>query len=266
MVVQTLKTLWARICHYFTLFRMYYIRWILNPYPRKDSREHTILIVGDGNAFGFGDKWKASTPGVAGYMESCIRRETAIRQSWRVMNRGQFGTTSADWAPTSHVDGSKTESLIETVLKEKTAIEAEIAMVILGSHDSEMKISSKQTIENLRAVCEILGQHGSRLVYLVNLSTMHDNASDTDEPSNNVVCNDLLQEYFKTAPDYIKAGPRIDSEYFEFNRTDLFTPDRQYLSSLGYEKLAKDWLLEARPELVKREFAVFQKLMAKQQG
>jgi hypothetical protein len=34
------------------------------------------------------------------------------------------------------------------------------------------------------------------------------------------------------APDYIRAGPRIDAEYFEFNRTDLFTSDGKYLSGL----------------------------------
>ncbi|KAI8055312.1 hypothetical protein BDF22DRAFT_741905 [Syncephalis plumigaleata] len=220
-----------------------------NAYPRKNPREHTILVVGDDNAFGYGDKWKASTPGIAGYLESQIQREMAIRQKWRVINRGQPGSTSNDWAPTSQ---ATTVSLVERVLDGKTASEAELVIVILGSHDKSATITAQQTIDNLRAVCEILGEHGKRLVYLINLSTMDD--VSTEAESDNNICS--------SAPDYIRAGPRIDAEYFEFNRTDLFTPDGKYLNGLGYEKLAKDWLLEARPELVKREFAVFQQSMA----
>ncbi|RKP04696.1 hypothetical protein THASP1DRAFT_33503 [Thamnocephalis sphaerospora] len=194
--INSLAQLWAALCHYLYLFRLWYIRWMLDPRPRNDPREHTILIVGDSNAYGYGDNWKASTPGIAGYIERAARAESSVRQIWRAVNRGVFGSTSATWAPQQgSAEGSV--SLIEKTLQDPRAREAEIAIVLLGSEDGRTMLSPEATMTNLRAVCEILGQQGSRLVYLVNIPTMSASL-DGAEQAGNVLRNDLIQEYLKT--------------------------------------------------------------------
>ncbi|RUS16965.1 hypothetical protein BC937DRAFT_90600 [Endogone sp. FLAS-F59071] len=291
-ILHRLQTLFYIVYYYFHLGWLYYNRWIFDPRPNlKDPHSHTIVILGDDNALGFGDWTMIGNPaGLAYKLPELIHKEPNIRQRWYVLNRGAWRKTSEEWLPESEsllfvyllaLDAAPLNkqnifslqkqtpkpTLLRTTLAPLKVRSADIFILIVGAEDVRTKIiTPQQTLYNIRAICDHILKHSTAArpptVYVTSVPTAGDDLLlDEVQRKKNEERNRLIKEWLKNPPANVCAGPIIDLSNFEYDRNDIYSKDRRHFNShvciSGYYRVAKDFLLVMKSDMVKREFGVF---------
>lgn len=71
------------------------------------------------------------------------------------------------------------------------------------------------------------------------------------------LCAQTTSFLFARNNDNVLRGLQIDLSNFEMKRRNLYWRDGRHFSDIGYTKMAKDWVPLIKPDMVKREFALF---------
>ncbi|KAJ3159989.1 hypothetical protein HDU86_001254 [Geranomyces michiganensis] len=229
------------------------------PYSKYRNQ---IVIIGDDTAFGYGDGLQlGGSPGIAGQLRRALQSDRyKLRQSWTIYNRGIYGTTSADWRPSSGETGSA-KTKFQTVFDDPLYATAEIVILIVGFNDGRVKpeILPEDTVANISATCRALRTMGKE-VWVLTVPTNGDEQKGDHFLEMNLRRNEILVNWLETCNDEgIKAGPRLDALHSEYRHKAFFSTDGEHFSAKGYRKIAKD-LADLMPSsLIKKEFAKFSK-------
>ncbi|KAK9760305.1 hypothetical protein K7432_015819 [Basidiobolus ranarum] len=238
-------------------------RLIFDPKPYSGRYGHKIVIIGDGFALGFGG---TLIPGLGGGIATALHLKLAddrnIKQTWQLYNRGSYGSTSEDWLPSAESKRKVKAHLLEKTVNERKIADAEVYFVLVGSEDiSKIQgegISAEEIVNNLKSICQYLRKKDKE-VYLTTIPTADASQKGGKYLETAKKCNELILQYLEESADGVKAGPRIDLGNIEYDRDDLYWSDGKHFNSVGYEKIAKDFLFNSKSDLVKLEFARFKK-------
>ncbi|ORX92121.1 SGNH hydrolase [Basidiobolus meristosporus CBS 931.73] len=249
----------------YVLVRVYCLvinRLIFDPKPYHGEYGHKIVLIGDGFALGFGG---TLIPGLGGGIATALYLklidDRAIKQTWQIYNRGVYGSTSEDWLPSAESKRKVKAHLLETTVNEPKLADAEVYIVLVGSNDAGKQgdqISAEETVNNLKSICQFLRKKDKE-VYLATIPTADASRKGEKFFENAKQCNDLIVQYLEEAAHGVKAAPRIDLDNIEYDRDDLYWSDGKHFNSVGYEKIAKDFLYNSKSDLIKLEFARFKK-------
>ncbi|KAF9923691.1 hypothetical protein FBU30_006246 [Linnemannia zychae] len=263
--IRSIKVLFAICIFYCKLGFIYFARWHEPKLRTKGSYNHSIVILGDDHALGVGDySTLTAGSGLAHKLGGELAKEVSIRQSWQIFNRGEYKTATEDWLPPADSKRMEKPTLLSKLLQEPKYLKAEIVIVMLGSNDvlcKDPSISPQETVRNLEFICQTLRRTGNenKSIYLCTIPTAGDTVFLTEEQmTDNLTRNQLIEAYINKNSDGVLPGLKIDLESnFEMKRRNLYWQDGRHFSSIGYTKMAKDWVPVIRPDMVKREFSLF---------
>lgn len=233
----------------------------------KGAYNHTIVILGDDHALGVGGYSTLSGgSGIAPKLVKELAKEVTVRQSWQIFNRGEYKTSTEDWlhpADSKRLDKPK---LLTRIFQDPKYRMAEIVIIMLGSYDvleNNPSLTPQETLRNLQLICQSLQRNGKerKSIYLSTIPTAGDDLYLTErQRADNVERNRLILEYVKKNDDGVLPGLDIDPDSnFEMRRGNLYWNDGRHFSDIGYTKMAKDWVPLIKNDMVKREFALFQR-------
>ncbi|KAI1318206.1 hypothetical protein EDD11_007089 [Mortierella claussenii] len=192
-----------------------------------------------------------------------VAKESAIRQSWQIYNRGEYKTNTEDWLHPADSKQKEKPELLAKVLQDPKYLKAEIVIVMLGSYDvvcRDPSLTPQDTLRNLELICQALRRTGNegKSIYLCTIPTAGNDVYLTEEQRlANLMRNQLIEAYVNKNNDGVLPGLQIDlASNFEMKRRNLYWQDGRHFSDIGYTKMAKDWVPIIRPDMVKREFAL----------
>ncbi|KAG0243833.1 hypothetical protein BGX31_010157 [Mortierella sp. GBA43] len=204
--------------------------------------------------------------GIAPKLVKELAKEVTVRQSWQIFNRGEYKTSTEDWlhpADSKRLDKPK---LLTRIFQDPKYRMAEIVIIMLGSYDvleNNPSLTPQETLRNLQLICQSLQRNGKerKSIYLSTIPTAGDDLYLTErQRADNVERNRLILEYVKKNDDGVLPGLDIDPDSnFEMRRGNLYWNDGRHFSDIGYTKMAKDWVPLIKNDMVKREFALFQR-------
>ncbi|KAG0002371.1 hypothetical protein BGZ80_000841 [Entomortierella chlamydospora] len=250
---------------YIKLWFIYLARWYEPPLRTKGSYNHAIVVLGDDHALGVGDySSMVSGSGIAFKLGRELAKEGAIRQSWQIYNRGEYKTNTEDWLHPADSKRIEKPELMIKLIHDPKYLKAEIVIVMLGSYDTLQKnpsLTPQDTLRNLELICQALKRTGNerKSIYLCTIPTAGDDVFLTEEQrADNLTRNLLIEAYATKNDDGVLPGLHLDlASNFEMKRRNLYWRDGRHFSDIGYTKMAKDWIPLIRPDMVKREFALF---------
>ncbi|KAF9904894.1 hypothetical protein EC991_002257 [Linnemannia zychae] len=264
-IIRTLKVFLTVSLFYFKLGFIYFARWHEPKLRRKGSYNHSIVVLGDDHALGVGDySTLTAGSGLAHKLGSELAKEVSIRQSWQIFNRGEYKTCTEDWLHPADSKRKEKPTLLTKLFQDPKFLKAEIVIVMLGSNDvlhKDPTTTPQETVRNLELICQALSRAGkeNKSIYLCSIPTAGDDTFLTEEQmADNLTRNQLIEAYCEKNSDGVLPGLKIDlASNFEMKRRNLYWQDGRHFSSIGYTKMAKDWVPMLRPDMVKREFALF---------
>ncbi|KAK3827513.1 MAG: SGNH hydrolase-type esterase domain-containing protein [Benniella sp.] len=267
-----LKSL-SRSCHVFWTVCFFYIklafiylaRWYEPALRTQGHYNHTIIILGDDHALGVGGySTLTGGSGIVPKLAKELAKETSVRQSWQIYNRGEYRTSTEDWLLSADSKRLEKPKLLNRVFQDPKYQMADIVIVMLGSCDVLEKnpsLTPQETLRNLQWICQAIQKNGKngKSIYLCTIPTAGDDLYLTDQQrADNVTRNSLIEEYVKKNNDGVLPGLQMDlASNFEMRRGNLYWQDGRHFSDIGYTKMAKDWVPLIRPDMVKREFALY---------
>ncbi|KAG9067662.1 hypothetical protein KI688_011249 [Linnemannia hyalina] len=187
-------------------------------------------------------------------------------------------------------------ALLTKLFQDPKYLKAEIVIVMLGSNDvlrKDPSITPQETVRNLELICQAMKRTGKekKSIYLCTIPTAGDDTYLSEEQmADNLTRNQLIEAYcdkyvpmvqwtykrlevdlgktagltrsisflFSRNSDGVLPGLKVDlAGNFEMKRRNLYWQDGRHFSSIGYAKMAKDWVPIVRPDMVKREFSLF---------
>ncbi|KAG0266262.1 hypothetical protein BGZ95_003077 [Linnemannia exigua] len=258
-LIRTIKVFFTVSLFYCKLGFIYFARL-----RRKGSYNHSIVVLGDDHALGVGDySTLTAGSGLAHKLGRELAKETSIRQSWQIWNRGEYKTCTEDWLHPADSKRKEKPTLLTKLFQDPKFLKAEIVIVMLGSNDALRKdpaTTPQETVRNLELICQALKRTGNenKSIYLCTIPTAGDDTFLTEEQlADNLTRNRLIEAYCEKNADGVRPGLQIDlTSNFEMKRRNLYWQDGRHFSSTGYTKMAKDWVPMVRPDIVKREFAL----------
>ncbi|KAF9972938.1 hypothetical protein BGZ65_009531 [Modicella reniformis] len=262
---RVIRVFWT-VCSFYLKLGFIYIARRYEPALRtKGSYNHSIVVLGDDHALGVGDySTLTGGSGIAHKLTKELAKQPPIRQSWQIYNRGEYRTSTEDWLHPADSKRKEKPKLLTRVFQDPKYLNAEIVIIMLGTYDVLEKTPSltpQDTLRNLQHICQALRKNGKKAksIYLCTIPTAGDDIYLTEEQrANNLTRNRLIEEYVKKNDDGVLPGLQIDSaSNFEMRRENLYWQDGRHFSDIGYTMMAKDWVLLIRPDIVKREFALF---------
>ncbi|KAG0371393.1 hypothetical protein BGZ54_000020 [Gamsiella multidivaricata] len=223
------------------------------------------LIAGDDHALGVGDYSTITAgSGIAHKLSKELAKEVSIRQSWQIFNRGEYKTSTEDWLLPADSKRLEKPELLARLLQDPKYLRAEIVIIMLGSYDVLQRnpsLTPQDTLRNLELICQALKRTGKegKSIYLCTIPTAGDDIYLTEQQRvDKLARNRLIEEYVKKNDDGVLPGLQIDlASNFEMKRKNLYWQNGRHFSEIGYTKMAKDWVPVIRPDMVKREFALF---------
>ncbi|KAG0308035.1 hypothetical protein BGZ98_009168 [Dissophora globulifera] len=250
---------------YLKLGFVYLARWYEPSLRTKGSYNHSIVILGDDHALGVGDySTITSGSGLAHKLGKELAKESSIRQSWQIFNRGEFKASTEDWLHPADSKQKVKPELLTKLFQDPKYLSAEIVIVMLGSYDALHKnpsLTPQDTLRNLELICQAMKRTGkeSKSIYLCTIPTTGDDIYLTaEQKADNLTRNTLIEGYVNKNNDGVLPGLQIDlASNFEMKRSNLYWKDDRHFSDIGYRKMAKDWVPMIRPDMVKREFSLF---------
>ncbi|KAJ3415821.1 ATP synthase d subunit [Chytridiales sp. JEL 0842] len=227
---------------------------------------HSIVIVGDDFAYGFGDTSGLGTlPGVGRHLKGRLVFNQKVKHCWRVYNKGIVGSLSSDWVPASERNTEEGDSYFEKVFRGKPGADAEIVIILLGFNDVRAKllnrspVSAEQTLENLIKLCKVLRNMGKDVV-ISRISTWGDKAVlPLELVEENKERNEILGDWIETNELGVLKGPDLSAEGYDFKSPSFYYIDGVHFSTRGYAKYAKDLEDVMLNTIVKKEFASIRK-------
>ena len=268
-VREPLALLWLRTNVYF--FQTVSLRGRLATPQGSPLPTRKVVVVGDGMAEGFGD-WitLGRIGGVATRLEGRIHNDPRVRQAWRVVNAGAYGSSSDSWLPVwsgpperyAFLSRMSTESSLYSSLFGSHALaemaRPDVVAIMLGAQDYLVGLTAPASWANILSLARSIVQDQGSLVYI---STLPESPSVT-----NVYLTQLnihIRHYFEEeqSPEEalsIKMGPDL-AAFFASPRAGIdpdanFAWDRRLLSSRGYAAAAKLWLESIAMDLVRVEY------------
>ena len=224
---------------------------------------NTIVIIGDDWAAGRGDTPTiGSVPGLAGHLKTQLTNEFKVKQTWRIYNCGQNGSTSTDWLPTSEKQEPQM-TLFERVFSNSKYSDAQVVFLLVGSNDA--LLSPEQTMANIHSICKVLSNMDKTIFVCPIANWGNDKHSDALIEAN-MRRNEMIVEYTSRKSDHVFAGPRIDAMSYEYRVPRYYTADGQFFCHAGYQKLGKDFADVVVNRLVKIEFNKFMKALKGKAG
>ncbi|KAJ3058191.1 hypothetical protein HDU98_005706 [Podochytrium sp. JEL0797] len=128
-------------------------------------------------------------------------------------------------------------------------------------HRSVDAISPEETVQNLISICRVLRNLGKD-VYLCTIPNYGDKKTLPEKAAEgNLTRNEGILEFLKDNKEGVIAGPRLDVETYEFKNASFYYSDGIHLNNKGYLKLAKDFIDQMVPSLVKHEFDSMKKIL-----
>ncbi|KAG0324147.1 hypothetical protein BGZ99_002155 [Dissophora globulifera] len=202
--------------------------------------------------------------GLAHKLGKELAKESSIRQSWQIFNRGEFKASTEDWLHPADSKQKVKPELLTKLFQDPKYLSAEIVIVMLGSYDALHKnpsLTPQDTLRNLELICQAMKRTGkeNKSIYLCTIPTTGDDIYLTaEQKADNLTRNTLIEGYVKKNNDGVLPGLQIDlASNFEMKRSNLYWKDDRHFSDIGYRKMAKDWVPMIRPDMVKREFSLF---------
>ncbi|KAF9429749.1 hypothetical protein BGZ94_009648 [Podila epigama] len=131
------KALFQVLYFYINLGLIYFARRYESALHKKGKYNHAIIIIGDNHALGLGGHIRI--PGGSGITQKLgkeLAKETSIRQTWQIYNRGEYKTSTDDWLLPTDSRRLKKPTLLLKVLQDPKYLKAEIVIVMLGSQDA----------------------------------------------------------------------------------------------------------------------------------
>lgn len=121
---------------------------------RNSELNHTVLLIGDGTAEGFGDS--PGNTGLASRINALIRENqelNGLRLRWHVVTAGRLFTKSQDWLPSPESSsGGLSATLFQNAIVKGPFRDADVVVVFLGQHDAHENLSD--TTRNIRLIAE----------------------------------------------------------------------------------------------------------------
>ncbi|KAF9577079.1 hypothetical protein BGW38_007944, partial [Lunasporangiospora selenospora] len=193
------------VCIFYLKLGFIHLARSLEPALRTKGRyNHSIVIIGDDHALGVGDYTTLTAgSGLAHQLAKELPKESSIRQSWQLFNRGEYRSTSEDWLHPADSKRKEKPDLLTKVLRDPKYLKAEIVIIALGSNDVLRKnpsISPHDTLRNLELICQALKRTGAKekSIYLCTIPTAGDDTFLTDaQRHDNLLRNQLIEDYTK---------------------------------------------------------------------
>ncbi|KAF8939430.1 hypothetical protein BGZ58_009785 [Dissophora ornata] len=262
-LLRTIKVFFTVCFFYLKLGFIYLAR--VTPTESPPPQNRNTATASDDHALGVGDySTLTAGTGIAHKLGKELAKETSIRQSWQIFNRGEYKTSTEDWLHPADSKQKKKPELLTKLFQDPKYLKAEIVIVMLGSYDALQKdpsLTPQDTLRNLELICQALKRTGKeeKSIYLATIPTGGDDVYLTEEQrADNLTRNRLIEEYVKKNDDGVLPGLQMDLvSNFEMKRRNLYWQDGRHFSDIGYTKMAKDWVPITRPDIVKREFALF---------
>ncbi|KAI7824691.1 SGNH hydrolase-type esterase domain-containing protein [Gamsiella multidivaricata] len=262
---RTTKVFFTICFFYLKLIFIYLSRWYEPSLRTKGSYNHAIVVIGDDHALGVGDYSTITAgSGIAHKLSKELAKEVSIRQSWQIFNRGEYKTSTEDWLLPADSKRLEKPELLARLLQDPKYLRAEIVIIMLGSYDVLQRnpsLTPQDTLRNLELICQALKRTGKegKSIYLCTIPTAGDDIYLTEQQRvDKLARNRLIEEYVKKNDDGVLPGLQIDlASNFEMKRKNLYWQNGRHFSEIGYTKMAKDWVPVIRPDMVKREFALF---------
>ncbi|KAI8895491.1 hypothetical protein BC833DRAFT_159147 [Globomyces pollinis-pini] len=262
IVESTLNSVYALFRYYYDFIIIFLNVLFLKGNPTIVNRgpifNNKIVIIGDDIAAGVGDiDALLHIKGIASPLALQLRKNTRIKQTWRIYSCGVVGSTSEEWLPTSEKKNDKTTHF-ETVFNNPKYADAKIVIIFLGFNDERNgSLSADDTYENIVAISKVLTNMG-KPVYICPVPTHADHLVSDELYGNNLRRNELLDLYTdnETRP-LIFKGPQIHGLNYEYKGDFLYAPDAQHFSPRGYVKIAKDFEDLLENHMVRIEFKQF---------
>lgn len=249
------------------------------------SYHHSVLMLGDGFAEGFGDGSIifGHRGGLAHYMPKLIGKSDIIRHQWTISNAGITDSRAKDWSPlnlTKKGEKNYFHSLCSTL----EFAQAEIVVILVGSMDAAaVSISdssssrtnsstgngksddkddktAEETLKHLKDLCDAIRKKNKRVC----LGTVSDLPSNESHMESQRKVNRLIQEYCSsTKYDDIPVvcGPQVNSPLFRKSETRAF--DGMHLNGQSYKVLTKNAFEMLEPMMVKVEWGTWKEKLSK---
>ncbi|KAJ2996106.1 hypothetical protein HDV02_000159 [Globomyces sp. JEL0801] len=199
IVESTLNSVYALFRYYYDFIIIFLNVLFLKGNPTIVNRgpifNNKIVIIGDDIAAGVGDiDALLHIKGIASPLALQLRKNTRIKQTWRIYSCGVVGSTSEEWLPTSEKKNDKTTHF-ETVFNNPKYADAKIVIIFLGFNDERNgSLSADDTYENIVAISKVLTNMG-KPVYICPVPTHADHLVSDELYGNNLRRNELLDLY-----------------------------------------------------------------------
>ena len=225
---------------------------------RRSRLRRKAVVIGDENAFGFGD-WIicSQTPGIAKYLQAEIRSKEDARFQWSVFNAGSSGSTTDAWLPDAPQKGTFGKSLFDQNFGANGShSDADVVIIFMGSNDTSQ--DPDQTGRNLIKISEELVKQGKRV--WINTIPTKGYLGQGKAKLGWVLCErnqgirkaHAALEKQNPTPMHVYMGVDVEP----YKRTELFCFDEVHLSGKGYRRVAKELYATMKNPLVNIEWVV----------
>ena len=240
-----------------------------NKFPKTDHKTHKILIIGDGLAEGFGGSINMlKDSGISNSLKKKLYADKRINQTWYIINRGYFKSTSEQWLPDTtekpeHLSMLFKKNLWNTNLENERLNDAEIVLIVLGNHDQyskkkELRGNPLVTVNNLKTVITSLLGKGKIVsaAYLLPPKNSKNHVIDFKNKLLKKLYSELKQDY----PSQFFEGPQLYNRvYQKFERLS----DGFHFNSDAYEYIANIWYDIIVNEIVKIQWKFWKEFLQK---
>ncbi|KNC50892.1 uncharacterized protein AMSG_07127 [Thecamonas trahens ATCC 50062] len=230
-----------------------------------------VVVVGDGNAEGFGDWITFGTVGgIAPRLEGLLHADRRVRQRWHVLNMGATGASSEAWLPawagpperfawlSLKPSAPLWDQVFGLATRAREAATADVTLLMLGASDPAVGLTAPASWANIRALAAAIVEATGGVVYVATVP-LAPSVTDVYLAQLNI----HITHYFddEQSPDeaaHFRRGPDL-FQYFRSPRAgdDLeanFAWGGRILSSRGYAAAARLWADTLAMDLVRIEY------------
>ena len=184
-----------------------------------------LLIVGDDQAFGFGDSIFKKSIGIASYLPFYLNKERKLKTNWKIYNFGYWATSSRDWLPSSK---SGLFSRIKVLLEDRSC---SIVLLFIGGNDANFKITAQESISNIKSICSELSNLKA-LIFISTLPTWGDEGLSSDLAKIRSDFNSRIKKMVNSQEILgLNVGVDLGANNFEYRVLNLYIRDGMHFSS-----------------------------------